>query len=482
MRSTFFGLEIGRSGLLTHQKAIDVTSNNMANASTPGYSRQRAEIVTMEPFSYPGFSKVKSALQLGTGVDVDAVVRLRDELIDKQIQSETTTLGYWESRQQMLDKLELIINEPSDANIRTSIDDFWAAINEVIKDPALPEARSALRQKTLTMTTTIRSDYENIKQLRWDANDRIIQGVSQINDLATKIAGLNDRIGKITALGDNPNDLLDKRDAYVEELSKIVNIQYSTDKFNYMTISITGIPIVNGITANKILTVNDTENEGLVKLKWEAPTDEPVRILSGSLHGLFQVRDEDLPTVLRQLNDFASTIITNVNQLHRQGYGLDEKTGFDFFTGTDASNIDLAEAIMDDNIVEIDGKKWEVGLLRIAAADSVLDLSGDGNTLMKMIFEIKDKKILNNSTATLGEFLGSMVADIGERSSAAQTNADHQNFLIGNLDQRRQEVCGVSLDEEMTNLVKFQHGYNAAAKIITTVDEMLDVIVNRLKV
>ncbi|MGE5606255.1 MAG: FlgK family flagellar hook-associated protein, partial [Bacteroidota bacterium] len=200
-----------------------------------------------------------------------------------------------------------------------------------------------------------------------------------------------------------------------------------------------------------------------------------VDILGGSLKGLLEIRDQDLPEFLNHLDNFAKTLITEVNNRHRQGYGLDESTNIDFFSGTGAADIDLSDAIKD----------VENGLNRIAASSSIVDteegLEGN-NHVMKEIYKIFDERLLNNSTATMGEYIGAIVADLGEKTSAAKVKFEGQTRLIANLDERRESVCGVSLDEEMTNMVRFQHGYNAAAKIISTMDAMLDVIVNRLKV
>lgn len=473
MRSTFFGLEIGRLGLQAHQKQLEITSHNMANASTPGYSRQRGEMTTTQPFTYPAFNRVQTAGQIGTGVEVTAVMRVRDELIDEQIYSETTISGYWESRQTMLDEMELIVNEPSDSNIRTSVDNFWKSIQGVANNATSIPSRSVLRQDTITMTEFIRQDYQRMKSLRSIADERIKEQVSHVNAIAGKIALLNDQISKVTVMNDHANDLMDKRDSLIEELSGIIKISKLTDKFNRVNITINGIALVQDITANKIVLEPNHSDEGMVRLKWDR-LDTDVTVLGGSLKGLLEMRDRDLPEFLNHLDNFARTMITEVNNHHRIGYGLDESTNNDFFKGTGAADIDLADAIKDvDN-----------GLNRIAASSTIVNTEAGlpgNNDVMKKIYQMFDERLLTNSTATMGEYIGAIVADLGEKTSAAKIKFEGQTRLIASLDQRRESVCGVSLDEEMTNMVKFQHGYNAAAKVISTMDQMLDVIVNKLK-
>jgi flagellar hook-associated protein 1 FlgK len=481
MRSTFFGLEIGYRGLVSHQKNLDITGHNVANASTPGYSRQRGEVTATDPFTYPGLNRPYSAGQIGTGVEITSVLRIRDQLIDGQIQNETMASGYWESRRDILDQAELILNEPTDSNIRTSVDQFWAALQNLADDATSISARSELRQQTLAMTATIRQDYAREQNLRVNANQRIINYVTDVNKMATEIAALNDQIGTVTALGDHPNDLLDKRDKLVEDLAKMINIGYTTDSLNRIKVTVKGVDLVDGSIANKINTVLNTSDPGMVTLEWDTPSVTPplpVEVTSGSLCGLLEMRDQEIPKILNDLNSFASTLITRVNALHTTGYGLDRSTGFNFFKGTNAMDIDLADEIQDTTIVP--GSSSQVGLLRIAGSDSILELPGN-NKIIEAIYELKHQKIMSGNTTTINDYLGAFVNDIAEKASVAKIKADHQTVLIQNLDQRRESISGVSMDEEMTNLVKFQQGYNAAAKIISTMDEMLDVVINRLK-
>lgn len=482
MRSTFFGLEIGYRGLASHQKSLDITGHNVTNASTPGYSRQRPEITETDPFAYPAFNRPNAPGQIGTGVEVTAVMRVRDQLLDSQIQIETTLAGYWESRRDMLDQAELILNEPADSNIRTSLDKFWTALQNLADDATSIPARSELRQQALSMTATIRQDYAREQALRVDANQRIINYVTDINKKATEIAALNDQIGKVSAIGDHPNDLLDKRDKLVEEISKMINIGYTTDSLNRIKLTVKGVDLVDGSIANKIIAVADPANPGMVKLEWYNPEylmpQLPVEVTGGHLQGLLEMRDHEIPRILNDLNNFASTLITRVNALHSTGYGLDRSTGINFFEGTNAMDIEVSLQIRDETVVA--GTSSQVGLLRIACSNSVLDLPGN-NKNIEAIYELKHAKIINSNTVTIGDYLAAFVNEVGEKSSIAKTKAEHQTLLIQNLDQRRESISGVSMDEEMTNMVKFQQGFNAAARIISTMDEMLDVVINRLK-
>jgi flagellar hook-associated protein 1 FlgK len=469
MASTFFGLEVGVRGLLTHQQALEVTSQNMANASTPGYSRQRAEITSTEPYTEPAFTRLKVAGQMGTGSEVSEVIRIRDLIIDQQIQEQTTTLGYWNSRQDVLGQAERIINEPTDSNIRSEVDAYWVALQELTKTPDSQPTRSTLRQTALTITQDIRQNYSSIKNLRSDTNDKIVSTVIEINRYADSIAHLNKQIGEVTALGDNANDLMDKRDFLVEQLSKNVNINISYDQVNKMTIQINGIPLVSGDDSDHILAIPD--NDGMVQLEWTVPKHQGVVVTNGNLAGLLQLRDEDLPKIMDSLDSIATSLISQTNRLHKKGYGLDKSTGNDFFRGKGAADIDVSEAV----------KNVDNGLNKIAASSTLVGLPGN-NEVAQQMADLQHQLLMIDNTTTIDGFIGNMVGDLAEKSLAAQTKSAHQNTLLTSLDNSRQSVSGVNLDEETANLVKFQHGYNAAARVISTMNAMLDVIINDLKV
>ncbi len=469
MASTFFGLETGVRGLLTHQQALETTGQNMSNASTPGYSRQRVEITATEPYTEPAFTRLKVAGQMGTGSEVTEVKRIRDQIIDQQIQKQTTSQGYWDTRQDVLGQAERIINEPADSNIRSEIDAYWVALQELTKTPESQPTRSTLRQTALTLAQNIRENYTDLRELRSDTNDKIVSTVAEINRYAEEIAQLNKRIGQVTALGDHPNDLMDKRDLLVEQLSKDVNINTSFDELNRITIQINGIPLVNGDTADPILAISENK-KGMVALEWSIPKHQNVVVTNGNLAGLLQLRDEDLPKLMDSYDSLTKTLITETNRIHEKGFGLDKSTGIDFFQGSGAADIDLSDAIKDT----------EKGLNRIAASSDVIGLPGNNVNAQKMA-DLQHKFLMLDETTTMNGFLGNVIGDLAEKSLAAQTNSAHQTTLLTSLDNRRQSVSGVNLDEEAANMIKFQHGYNAAAKVINTNDAMLDIIINGLK-
>lgn len=460
--STFSGLEIGKRALQAHQLALEVTSHNLANSGTIGYSRQRAEISATDPYTYPSATRSGTPGQVGTGVGVGSISRMRDGLIDQQIQKQSSLLGEAESRMDMLGQMEIIMTEPSDSGIRAASDEFWAKLQELSTHPEEEATRSAVREQAKILTDQITHNYTQLKNLRSNANEQIKSLVAQVNTYADQIAQLNLQIGQVTTYGDSPNDLLDQRDLVVEKLSKLVNISTSTDSMNRVNVTINGRPLVMDVKTTHIRTIND--DTGMAQLQWE-DTFSDVQLNSGSLKGLLDIRDKDLPDMMQSLDDFASGLITSMNALHRQGYGLDQSTGVDFFSGTGAEDISISTAIKND-------------LDKIAASKT--GAAGNGDMARDMA-DLKLARIYSGQSATLGDFFAGLITKLGIDSGAAQKTTDNQNLLINNLNTKRDSISGVSVDEEMTDMIKFQHGYTAAAKIITTMDELLDVIVNGLK-
>ncbi|KNZ70096.1 flagellar hook-associated protein FlgK [Thermincola ferriacetica] len=476
MRSTFFGLNIGRQALQAQQRALDVTAHNIANANTEGFSRQRAVMATTTPFAYPSVNRPIGAGQIGTGVMVEEVKRMRDSFIDLQVRQEVNKTGEWETKNNSLQKLEVIFNEPSDAGLRTVLDQFWEAWQELSKKPELEAVRSLVRQRGIAVAETFNHLDRQLTDLAEDLDASVKIKVDEINNIAGQVAALNDQIVRVEVQGDNANDLRDKRDLLLDELSKIVQITVKEDNSGAVTVSIGGRALVSAAGVSKISAVPNGANNGYVDLQW-AVDGTAVSIQSGSIKGMLDIRDITIPSYRQQLDDLANALVTSVNAEHVAGYGLNKTAAdphFNFFdaAGTTAATISIDAAILGD-------------LDNIAAASTAADPlaspsvenSGDGSNALN-IAELKHQALLG--TATLDDYYRGMIAQLGVEAQESSRMVDNQNLLLSQLENRRQEVSGVSLDEEMTNMIKFQHAYNAAARTITAMDEMLDTIVNRL--
>ncbi|MDI3281485.1 MAG: flagellar hook-associated protein FlgK, partial [Bacillota bacterium] len=203
MRTTFFGLETARRALFAQQRALDLTGHNIANANTPGYSRQVARLEATDPFTMPSFLRPGIPGQIGTGMEIAAIERMRDAFLEGQIRYESQALGRWEVRRDQLSQVELIVNEPSDTGVRGALDAFWKALQDLSKNPENGATRAVVVQKAVALTNVLNHTYLQLEQLRAAVDEAVAVKVDRIDTLATQIAELNDKIARARAVGDN---------------------------------------------------------------------------------------------------------------------------------------------------------------------------------------------------------------------------------------------------------------------------------------
>lgn len=462
MVSTFFGLEIGRKALQAQTTALDVTGHNIANANTEGYTRQRAIMTTPTPFAYPSVNKPIGAGQLGTGVNVEEVKRLRDSFVDSQIRKESSVTGYWENRKNTLDKLEVIINEPSESGLRTVLDQFWQSFQTLSTRPEDRSVRATVAQRGMAVADTFQHMDKQLVDLQADLNQSVDIKVKEVNNIASQIASLNEQIVSVEASADNANDLRDKRDLLVDQLAKIIDVSVIEDQYGSVSIAIGSRSLVSGKNTTQLTTVI-APLTGFFTPKWADGT--AVNMNSGELQGLIYSRDTITKDMRDQLNELAGNFITEINAQHQAGYGLDGGTGYNFFAGIDATTVQVHTDITGD-------------LDHIAAAGALPLAPGDNSNILLLAALKHDNATMG--TATFDDYFRGMAAQLGVDGQAAGRMVDNQGLLISQLTTQQQQLSGVSLDEEMTNMIKFQHAYNAASRVITSMDEMLETIISRM--
>lgn len=476
MRSAFFGLEIAKRSLFTHQHSLNVTGHNIANANTEGYSRQRGiHAATYPQFSY-SLNRPTFAGITGTGVEMQEIRRMRDQFIDRDFRNENQIFGEWETKRDILQKIEYIFNEPSDSGIRSVLDEFWNSFQELSKNPENPTVRAVVHQRGIALAETINHTYTQFKELQMQVNEAIDVKVKEINSLSLQIADLNDQILKTEATGDNANDLRDRRDLLVDQLSKIVKLYVDEDNNGMYTISVTGAALVTGKYYNPIeFDVTDiTSVITFTDLGYNLVTD------GGELKGLLEMRDNALPYYMDGLKKLAENLAKEINDIHRSGCGLGDPTSDPHLTDEEFF------------IYEPDGSGGErllavnpvlAVLERIAAAKMpdppAPPPPGDGSNALE-IAQLRYSKFSALSNATFDDYTKSLISALGVDTQEAIRMTDNQELLLTQIENRRESVSGVSLDEEMSNMIKFQHGYNSAARMVTAIDEMLEVVVNKM--
>ena len=451
-------LDIGSRALLAHQKAISTTGHNIANVNTPGYSRQRVNLSTS-----PGMTSMPG--QMGTGVRASDIQMIYDQFLGSQINTESYNQGKWEAQKSSLERVEIIFDETTGFGLNQAMGDFFNALQDLSNNPAGHTERQVLLAKSEIMTETFNKISSDLNQLQNDLDSNIEGTVIEINTIAGEISDLNFKIGDIEKSCQNANDLRDKRDLYLKELSSMIDISSFEGNDGQVTVSVgSGTPLVQPPYAFSLSTAtNASGHENVLWVNRDGSTVDITNDISGGkLKGWIDVRDVTIENYKTSLDNLASSMIIEVNNLHTGGFDLNSVAGVNFFTGSLASDISVNPVIAGD-----------VNLI----AASGTGAPGDNSNAIA-IANLQNSLLMSGGTSTYDDFYNSLVSDVGIAVRSAQVNYDHQTAMVSSLDNYRESIAGVSLDEEMVNLVKFQHAYDAAAKLISAVDEMMDTVMN----
>jgi len=573
--SPFFGLDIGVSALRTAQQLLDTAAHNVANANTPGYSRQRVSIVESPPYTYPSVNRSGLPGQIGSGVTVAAITRVRDTFLDLQVQSQTALQSEWDTRQQELAKVEAVFPEPSDSGLGSTISKFWNAWQDVASDPTSTAARTALTEQAASLAMEINRDSTQLNMISSGIDSQVSQQIQTVNDLAKQIAALNGQIQRVTITGDHANDLLDQREQLLEKLSAIVPAYVMTQPDGSISVLVGGTDLVSNVYARTMVAQTDPAT-GHTSPVW--PDGSAVALPSGQMKALIAVRDTDVAGYLGQLDSLAKGIADATNTLHERGIDANGNAGLPIFTyraGNEAGTLAVNPAVAADPrlvaaaaspgtpgdssvaglIADLrNARSYSAGvagtdvvggmylttnatarLMVVSAstaapqtytfsgAGSSLTLTGaDGSTQTITVADIAagGTQILNFDqlgikltvsagaagkvgadmvtdlttpghntlvaaslfvpSQTTTEFFAGLVGKIGTASAQSQEMSKNQQMVVDQLTTRVQEVSGVSLDEEATDMIRFQHAYQAAARVITTMDEILNTLINNV--
>lgn len=623
MGSTFSGIELGKRSIMANTDAITTAGHNISNADTEGYSRQRVQMKEFDPLYRPDLEREERAGMIGQGVSVQTIERIRDEMLDGRITEQQHLETYWETRSNYYTMIEQIYNEPQDVSIRSNMDKFWESWQELSVHPESHAARQAVVTRGENLTDSIKTKWEGLSGIGKLINGDIEATVKQVNSFSKQIAALNGEIVKSRAMGDNPNDLLDRRDLLVDKLSKLVNITTDTRDADEFLVHVGGQVLVQGGISREFELETVVDNNGYSKLVW-ADTQNDASISGGKLGALIELRDVDIRNEIQSLNTMTMNFSDLVNDIHRNAYGANKVTGLDFFTqhsfveningnfdrngdgiadhsyifrftGTTklnpqeqiglegtmtlsgpSGNVQVAyyptdtvetvinrindsngevKAYLDRNSnlvlkattaaamenpdfvirhVEDSGffltgysgilrNSGEAGAYDFATSDAVnalaqaqfsvspvlnpagyievnsairndvqsvaaafMDNSGNVNAgdarAAIEIASVRNTKVMIGHERTFDDYFADSVTNVGLKGEQAETNFNSQVAVMNDLRSMRDSISGVNIDEELSEIIKFQHGYNAAAKFISVWDSLIDTVINRLGV
>lgn len=452
------------SSMTSYQQVIEVIENNVANASTEGYRRQEAVLAPGIPTSTSrtGGNYVG---QMGTGVIVSYIKQYGQAFLDAQVRSQLGESSKWSKESDILTQVEATLDETGDAGMLNMLNKFWTGWQSLSDDPTDLSLRTSLKQSAQDLADAFNNRVASLRSIRSDQDQSIIQSVNEINSIATQIADLNVEIVKAKAADEQPNDLIDERDRQLNRLTEITGGTVRFEDNGEALVSIGGHALVVGSEAFALTTTVNAVNDNMVDITWAADS-AGFTATDGELAGLFEARDVIIPQQLSGLSDLAEAITNAVNDQHDNGFDLNGDEGGDFFdfssTGDYFFRIDLS-----DNLDDIS---------HIAAA-STADSPGDGNNATAMA-NIKDLLAMNTGTATFNDYYNNQITSFGLLVQESTRKSSDTSVVLDSLKQLQSSESGVSLDEEAANLVSAQKAYQSCARVLTTIDQMLNTLIN----
>lgn len=456
MPGLFQGLEIGKRALLAHQYSLQTIGHNIANASTPGYSRQRVTITQTKPENLTFGS-------IGTGVTASDVRRVRDLFLTDQYRDAQKSFGQWSYKNGVLSQVEAAVNEPQDNAIGALLNGFFDAWAELSTNADSTSNRSNVVAQSNKLVDGLHQLANRLQSLRQSVDADLDNFTFEVNRLTKEIANLNQQIKTAELGGLTANDLRDQRDLLTDQLSEIIDVR-TKEKPNGETMVYMGAMVLVDGSDSFDIGVKAVNEDGTFthKFVW-AGTDVELYNSSGQMAGLIESRDVLIPQYLEQLNELTRTLVERVNTLHMSGFAPDGSAGVAFFdpSFTDAATIKL------NTLIELDST-------RVVASQT----QDSDNRIALALSELRDTGVMNGNTTTMNEFYNSFVGGLGITTNESESFSQNFELLVQQIDNQRQAVQGVSLDEEMANLIKFQHAYDAAARVITAMDEALDTVIS----
>jgi len=554
-------LNIGVRGMAAAQLGLDVTGQNISNVNTEGYSRK---VLTLS-----ADSRYDEAFgQMGFGVEVNNIARVRDSFIDQQIQGQLQSKGYYDVINTALEQVESTFTEPQDMGIASYLDRFWNSWQDLANNPGDFGARSVVQSNTQALIDVMHNVAGELRSTRESRNELITSKVKRINELLTEIFNQNREIQTVEITSQKANDSRDQRDQLLKELAKYIDVSTIEDQNGAITLTSGGFMLVSPVNYSQLETTTTSfENgDGTQRLDIGVALADSHKVftpIDGELKGLFEVRDKIVPFYQEQLNQLAAGLVEKVNALHAAGYDLNGLTGTNFFDPlkTKATDIQLSAAVAqsvmnisaasggtsvgdvttlapgavaavgtayalmgtasgvnNENLVQgtvsvvydplgaattlqegagkdyvIDYQNGTITFLNAAYAPNAADIRvtyshqvtgtkgpGDGSNALA-IAQLRQAKTMSANhmfeyTATYAEFYGGIIGTLGIERNEAQANVDSRATLVRYLEKQQDSIAGVSLDEEMANMVKFQHSFQASARIISVVDEMMQTL------
>jgi len=443
----FGALSLASQALLSQQIAVNTTNRNLSNVNTDGYSREE-----------PVFADIP-----GGGVTVATLRRIFSSVLFKRFISENQNNAYLKAKSEVLSQVESLFNDQMGSGLSQAINDFFSVMNDVAVNPADLAARQELLSKAQVLVGRIRDSYSALQEIKSTYSKQVAESVSNLNQLLEKLADINRNIPLFADSPDRLNQYLDERDRTIKEISSIIDakVQFNSDgTVNLYTAK--GFALVLGDRTFKV-TVKNTDSGVKVLADGRDITSD---LSGGSVGGLVSALNV-VESAMERLNTLTSTIANEVNAQHEQGYNLYGETGIDLFASDNGQPIDASNIVLAFN----DPKKFA------AASDPNYLDSDNGN--VKALMALADKTYTQLNGLSFAEYYGTQITSwIGQEVESNDNLLKNSDFQLDAIKQKVEELSGVNTDEELVNLTRYQRAYQAAARVVTVTDELLQTILN----
>ncbi len=444
---------IAQKSLGVYQGALDITANNIANSSNPDYSRQRA-VITNETAQQIG------NLSWGVGVKLDDIQRVRDGLIDQQLRANNQKFSDMDQRNAILNQIENLFSEPSNIGLSSLSNAFFNSWQQLSVTPNSVTLRNNVIQAAQNLSNKVKNINDGLDTIKSNIVSETKDKLKSINNYIKQIQSLNAQILKSKSSGVNPNDLFDRRDKVIDDLSNLVNINVSYDSSNSAIITIGGVFVADKAS---FIQFDATVENGKLKIAPPDGSSSP-NINGGQLFALIDIFNQKIPSYQASLDGFINNLVTSLNGEHSKGFTLTNPplTSINFFDGYSNGDLKINREILNDPNKIAVSKDGTSGNGEIA-----LNIAG--------IYTQKD-----SNGVTLLESYSNLISEIGNDKKTAEANSEAYKLSLNQLKKQKVSVSGVSVDEEMANVIRFQRSYDASARLIKVADDMLQILLNIL--
>lgn len=463
-------MDIGKRSMMNSQTALQTSGHNIANKSTEGFSRQRVEIQTNTPIG-------SGQLRYGMGSKTAAVTRINNPYLERQIGNERSLGGFFDGKAEAMSRVENVYNEQQNKGLNQFVSDFFSSVHELSNNPESLATRTQVRETADFLTKDFKRVHSQLHEITKDLDQQIKSQLEEVNGMTKEIASLNEKIQGVELQGGFANDERDRRDLLLKQVGERINIRWAEGADTTVTVTAgNSALLVAGYDAKTLAAKPTAETakkaEGSVDIFYfNSDKAEPVnvtqQITGGKIGGTLAVRDEVVTDLLSDVDKMAYSFAANVNEIHRSGFNAYNETNENFFElPTEirhaSANLKVNADIMDD-----------VG--RIATAGAAQS-PGDPRIATAMAHLQNDKTM--GGEHTFDEFYNSIVGKVGVQAHRAETASSTQRDIVKQMNNLRESVSGVSLDEEATKLIEYQKSFDASARLIRTADEMFDTVLN----